>query len=494
MTNLVDRIYDFANGVVTADVDNESVSTEKLSNAHYASAYDGSDGGEQIQNAIDAADAEAGQNIVVVDGAGPDSPASSPESDVWAMDSPPLLPDGTVLLLVNCYLFLKDGSDDNMLRNEAAYSGDSTRNSHIEVRGIGRAVLDGNAANQNRVDADAFADNNAILFYKVDDVTISNIEIKEPNAWGWQLEDVTDVDCEDIDVDAPETTANQGALDVLGPASNVNLKDIDGVWGDSVIELGTGPGGDCILGSGGEIEDVTISNVSGDVIGDHQFILLLPDGSFDLHDVTIEDIKQNAVGGSEDSPAVLLGGFGGFSNAASQLRDVTIRDIHQTEGKAVEIDTNAENITVTDVTVTDSDMVHVSGSWTVNGLSITDWTINNPSQNNFVFGNDGTVNDFRLTDGVVQSVNTVISMTSGTAANGIVGDLQVSSSTEGLIFPTSNTAGLKLVGGLSPLDVRNFPNIETSQAYHDGSGTNTAGPAYNDGSGWTSLVDGTAIS
>jgi hypothetical protein len=44
-----------------------------------------------------------------------------------------------------------------------------------------------------------------------------------------------------------------------------------------------------------------------------------------------------------------------------------------------------------------------------------------------------------------------------------------------------------------PRDVRNGGSTEGNRGYHDGSGSNTVGPAFYGGSGWVSLVDGTSI-
>jgi len=69
MTNLLQRIYDAANDVVTADVDNQSVSTDdtdtkRLSDDyHYAGAYDGVDADTRLDNAIPAA--EIGDTILL---------------------------------------------------------------------------------------------------------------------------------------------------------------------------------------------------------------------------------------------------------------------------------------------------------------------------------------------------------------------------------------------------------------------------------------------
>lgn len=45
-----------------------------------------------------------------------------------------------------------------------------------------------------------------------------------------------------------------------------------------------------------------------------------------------------------------------------------------------------------------------------------------------------------------------------------------------------------------PYDVRNLAAMEGNEGYHDGSGSNTVGPAFYDGSAGVSLVDGSSIS
>lgn len=58
---------------------------------------------------------------------------------------------------------------------------------------------------------------------------------------------------------------------------------------------------------------------------------------------------------------------------------------------------------------------------------------------------------------------------------------------------TSNFSNLNLVG-YSPQDVRNISSPSQGYtAYHDGSGSNTEGPAHYNGTDWISTVDGSTI-
>lgn len=73
-----------------------------------------------------------------------------------------------------------------------------------------------------------------------------------------------------------------------------------------------------------------------------------------------------------------------------------------------------------------------------------------------------------------------------------VGDFTVNN-IGGDIYHVLLSSGIKFAGYIPPTDVRNLPDRQASEAYHDPSisgDSNVEGPAVNDGGAWTSLVDG----
>lgn len=110
-----------------------SLTATTVNNVYYAANFDGADGGEKIQNALDHADSQPGKNRVVVGPIGPDSPSSAPESDVWEV-STPIDPPSNVQLVGEGYplLYLSDDASDDIIRTASDDSGQTTTNVHIE--------------------------------------------------------------------------------------------------------------------------------------------------------------------------------------------------------------------------------------------------------------------------------------------------------------------------------------------------------------------------
>jgi hypothetical protein len=173
------------------------------------------------------------------------------------------------------------------------------------------------------------------------------------------------------------------------------------------------------------------------------------------------------------------------------LSDITIRneDIKFQEGDFESI--SLENVSNRG----DSNhVVHVQSGATMDGFRI------DGMQQNGLFGSDdattlridGTVNNLTTTGFEIESAGTVFDF-QGSVNGTVAGPFEYDSGDVSTVYGSMSDA--KLSEGMPPLDVRTLANKERSRAYHDGSGTdNTEGPAFNSGSGWTSLVDGTTIS
>jgi hypothetical protein len=113
----------------------ETANIESLNNVFYASNFDGSDGGAKIQNALNKANSEPGENGVIVGPEGPDSPSSAPESDVWAVSTTIDITDYDNTQLLGWgypLLYLADGAEDDILRAGEDTGSNITENVRIE--------------------------------------------------------------------------------------------------------------------------------------------------------------------------------------------------------------------------------------------------------------------------------------------------------------------------------------------------------------------------
>jgi len=471
----------------------EMLDAEVLSNAHYASAYDGADGGDQIQSAIGAADADAGPNIVVVDGAGPDdvSASSGSVSDpskaghAWSISSTPELPDNTTLILIDCYLFVEDGADTNILRNAGATSG--TRNKNITIEAFGDVILDGNSDNQTTLDRETgdAQYNIGLWFYPVDNLTIRGRPVvRNTPGWGVTVEDGSNWEI-DVEPDQNANKPNMDGVHLLGPCSNADVT-VRGHSGDDLFAVNSTDPDNFAQGSGGPVSDV-IADAKGSSEGAQSLIRIWADPDAGVvEDINVERAETDQTGGA----AIKLG-FGEVSASADQLRDITIEGVEvRGGGRTATIVNDCSNISISGEHHVANDAIEVFSGVTVNGFDLTDFIhAGNDASSGLPLFNKGTLNDLKIDNLSVRGAWAVIS--NDGSMSGLVRDVSVRD-LGGPVFNNAAPDQLRIAGDTPPMDVTILANIEGSEAYNNGT-TGTAGPAFNDGSGWISLVDGTSI-
>jgi hypothetical protein len=252
---------------------------------HQAEEYQGETGGDRIQAAIAAAQAEPGHNVVVVGPRGPDARGR------WVLPRAIELPSHTTLLLLGAHLFLADRANDNLIRNRDPDQG----NADIHVIGLGGARLDGNAENQDRnvrgrdveiwmekrgmplarstrevigemsvaefesqrATQDKTLDlrNMGIHLYNVDNLTLRGFTIGPTNAWAIMPERVRNVLISDITLAQDGREPNQDGIHITGPSERIAISNVVGTCGDDAIALSS------IEGDRGPITGVTVNNV-----------------------------------------------------------------------------------------------------------------------------------------------------------------------------------------------------------------------------------------
>ena len=221
-----------------------------------ANQFPGKNGGERIQVAIDSLGREP--KVIEVGPRGPDA------NGYWLLTKAILLPSNTTLVLQGARLFLDHKVSDNMIRNYGAESGDSQRDENIHILGIGGAELNGNAENQVR-QAQIYK-NFGIAFHKVDRASIKGIAVGPTEGWGMGLENVNDLFIESIRFQQDGTTHNQDGIHICGPGSRICISNIIGTVADDAIAIDAGAGAEdfrgSARGSGGFLENITVSNVS----------------------------------------------------------------------------------------------------------------------------------------------------------------------------------------------------------------------------------------
>lgn len=343
--------------------------------AVYASSYSGTTGGAKIQAAIDDENTRSGSNIVIVDGEGPDDVSGSTgaigdstlSQNAWKLTQHLSVPSNTYIFFRACYVFLADATDDNLIRNSDFTNG----NTRIKIIGGGDAIIDGNGQNQTTYDRSTSNSlvNLGFRFFKTDDITIRGLTIRETNAWAVKCEAGDNVHVHEIRFDQSGNTPNQDGVDIVGPAKNISVSDINGRTGDDMVASrchGVSPLNE---GAGGDVQNITIENVaatvleSGDGVRVHRGDL----AGLVMSGATINNVSADGVG--------LVAGVNiGFEPGnRKELRDINVSNVHATGARGVYITGSCREVNLRNISCHNAgNAIHVSegfGPATISGVA-----------------------------------------------------------------------------------------------------------------------------
>jgi hypothetical protein len=411
-------------------VHSKSVNTEELSaksnnNIRYASQFDGANGGEQIQAAIDAIPSDE-SGVVVVPPVGPDDVSGSSGAiddwalakNVWELGQHLVIPSHTTVVFDSCYVFLADGTDDNLLRNEAVNQGG--RDSRIGIVGRGDPILDGNATNQTTYVRDASNTdarlNLGLRFVSLDYAKIEGLTWRRTNCWAQKIEDANNVSITDIEYQQDASTPNQDGLDIVGPAKEIIIDNHRGSTGDDMIAVAPNEPTAIQEAGSGVVEVVGISNITQGDSPDTGHAVRLYAHTNETHPmskIVVDNVVGNfaragvAVGFSKTSDPDYLRGISisnvsgrGGVNFLDSCRNITISNIesdykhsrssihqnanttitglevsnisqHKQTAPLVELEGTSKNVLLSQISVTagGGDLLSISGTSTDIGLS-----------------------------------------------------------------------------------------------------------------------------
>jgi polygalacturonase len=514
------------------------------SQRQHASEFSGADGGAKIQSAINEANSSAGPNVVVVGPIGPDDVSGSSGSignttlaqNAWELSSPIELPDDTLLLLQQCYLYAGDGMDNNMIRNVEAtdtQGGSGSRNKNIAVVGQGLPILDGNGDNQtiqNPRETNPAHLNIPVRFMRVDNLLITGIEGRNPPGWNVKPELCTEVTMTDIrfNHEKGSTIPNR---DGVHPSAceNVHIENIEGNTGDDTVAINANDS-DNFTEVGGPLRDVTIDNVTG--LCTNNVVRVYGTNGETEH--PIERIQiSNILTEIDTANSIVPNAALQFSAYSSTFEHITINNIQATNtAKGLYINEDVKHVSITNISVEQGiglditsrfqrgtvSNISCGGSpiavslpsgqfWqsSIRGISgnagqavvvpsgasiqrgkISNITLFQTSSNPLIDLQAGA-DKFVIKDVLSASNSTVLNVASGASVA-----LQNFDVDEGGTVYGGTPDSVELRGDMPPADVTRFPTIEGARAYNDGT-TGTVGPAFSDGTNWISLVDGSTI-
>lgn len=196
------------------------------------------------------------------------------------------IPSGRTITIKNAALKLADNSHNNFFRNSDFVNG----NSNITIRGIGNAIFDGNAANNDDdyttygpVESVTIYRYQTIAFCKVDTFEISGINIVDYSHWNIVLQHCTNGTVDDVYINYFTKTVNQDAIDICHGCNNITISNIKGYAADDIIALWASNQGDAgvrVNGwNNGDIHDISIDNINIYNAVYHVIISLAGDGN-----------------------------------------------------------------------------------------------------------------------------------------------------------------------------------------------------------------------
>lgn len=365
----------------------ERQSASETPGMYSASDFPGEDGGECIQNAVDAASTDFEHAVVLVGPHGPD------EDDGWLLSKTVELPSHTSLILVGSTLRLADGVGDNVIRNEHATSGDDARDSDIHILGFGDARIDGNATEQygeiipvdedgaKQVDDHAGNDEyeyfrrNAVDLYKVDRFSLRGFSVGPTNSYAIAPEDVTYGYISDITFRQDGRTHNQDAVNLGGPAHHIQLVNLRGRLNDGAITISSrGTASSHKLATeGGDVRNVHVENVCFEGVNEPGHMGIIHTWPF--RDAVLEHVRvRNVVGRNLGNPAFRTGGEyvtdeGPFTRPELH-RDVVLDGIYADGDALCELRCDISDLTIRNAYVQGTHRLFDQRGYEVRGLAL----------------------------------------------------------------------------------------------------------------------------
>lgn len=413
----------------------ESVSTEEFDNVFHASAFDGADGGEQIQNAVDAAEMTAGYNAAVVGPAGP-------QNGVWETNSAIGLGDNTCLIIRG---EIKRTAPCNLLKNKDTDNG----NSNISVIGQG-GLLNFNAANVTRQET---LDDLGTRFVRVTDFRYEGVRHKDNHSWNTKFEGCSNGHIGPVWFNQTEDFANGDGVDINLPANDITIDGVHGTCSDDIIAINgvNGSSYKWLEIDGGTAEEISVSNVTADTTGNYGALKILTDAGNDLSNITANGIS---VGGGENFTPVKIGdtNVGDASPSKDEVRNIRVNDCQCDIAEAVvEIVEPCSDVHINaDVHEVKDEGTKFFNDITVDGLTLNgNWktTTSTGAPAAILVSSGNTVNNLRVSDLHVDGWDTVVNIP-GTA-DGWINNLTAQNTTTSVYYNVPDAISF---GGSVPID------------------------------------------
>lgn len=345
----------------------DGVDSATIDGVRYASGFSGSDGGEQIQDAVDDLPDDGGR--VVIGPEGPDdvtgrSGVNSARADnAWDFSSPVTLPDYVTIDAQAAYL--TSTSRAPFFRNESFGGSGTNEQITLDLRGSWLDMAPSQYASESS--------DHAIEWDGIEEWWVLGGVIGPTLSFGIFPEDAYDGLISGVHVN------NRGSFNIdvaddfvhiTGPAERITVANCTGFARDDLLVCDTGPGAANKQGSGGTVEDITFANNhmrgNPDGGGDADYFKTIP-GTGTLQGVRVVNGSYEATNAGNmmdigDSRSV----------SAADHQGITIDNCHIRLGGPISVSADVQDLRITNNTIEPDSgpAIGYGGARTVNGSVI----------------------------------------------------------------------------------------------------------------------------
>ena len=324
----------------------------------------GEDDSQTIQNAIDYAEANGIEEVVI--------PRHNPhtDSDIWMIDRAILLPSNLTVILADAHLKLAVGVRSNVFCNRNAWTplGKTLEGEQYGIRilGEGRAVIDGGFPNglceqlrRSRPDLYPHICVNLLLFlHNVRDFEVRGIRFVESRWWATCFMFCRNGRIADLDFRMYGNLENQDGIDLRIGCEYITVENITGITGDDTVAMTAYPNWEgfekdlWVEGKSFDIHDITVRNIVSSTHGCSLVRMLNCDGAKE-YNITVSDLVDT--GNSISGCGVIIGvGSDTFApirnHTAEEFYNITVRNVRTCAQEALQICEPCRDLLIENVT------------------------------------------------------------------------------------------------------------------------------------------------
>lgn len=297
-----------------------------------------------------------------------------------------LIPSDFTLVLSDCHLRLKDGVFCNMFKN-ASCGEDFDHN--IKIIGQGRAILDGgnynglSEKNSNKDGNPHISVNHLILFIKVEDFVVSNLEFRNQRYWAINLVYSRYGRVKNIDFHADDTLLypdgsrkhgtfrktlaevsgssvylhNADGIDLRVGCHDILIEDIYGMVGDDSVAI-TGLQDSYYKKYGtdelsSDIYNIIVRNIRTETI--HTGVRMLNQSGIKLYNVLVDGVMDISKGSKHTDQAyytVRIGDshlYGTRHSTKEETYNIVIRNVYGRAKSIINLEGEITNVTIENI-------------------------------------------------------------------------------------------------------------------------------------------------